>query len=76
MIETGMTVGGWPLAGKAHIGHDHSLAQLSRPVGMSAPWNVMAACLWAPIRMRMCAPDAPGQAEGTREGFSAARLTP
>jgi len=25
-----MTVGGWPLAGKSHIGYDHSLADGSR----------------------------------------------
>src|SRR6266496_2830729 len=36
-----MTAGGWPLAGKAHIGHDHSLAHWSRPVRMSAAWNVI-----------------------------------
>jgi hypothetical protein len=35
-----MTVGGWPLTGKAHIGDDHALAHAALR-GVSAAWNVL-----------------------------------
>jgi hypothetical protein len=36
-----MTAGGWPLAGKAHIDDDHSLAYSSFFVGVPPAWNVI-----------------------------------
>jgi hypothetical protein len=38
-----MTVGGWPLAGKADIGDDHSLAYSGFLAGVSPAWNVIRA---------------------------------
>ena len=38
-----MTVGGWPLAGKAHIGDDHSLAYSGFLAGVPPAWNVIRA---------------------------------
>ena len=38
-----MTVGGWPLADKAHIGDDHSMAYSSLFAGVPAAWNVIRA---------------------------------
>ena len=36
-----MTAGGWPLAGKAHIGDDHSLAYPGFLAGVPPAWNVI-----------------------------------
>jgi hypothetical protein len=36
-----MTAGGWPLAGKAHIGDDHSLAYSGFLAGVPPAWNVI-----------------------------------
>ena len=36
-----MTAGGWPLAGEAHIGDDHSLAYSGFLAGVPPAWNVI-----------------------------------
>jgi hypothetical protein len=38
-----MTAGGWPLAGKAHMGDDHSLAYPGFLAGVPPAWNVIRA---------------------------------
>jgi hypothetical protein len=38
-----MTVGGWPLAGKAQIGDDHFLAYSGFLTGVPPAWNVIRA---------------------------------
>ena len=38
-----MTAGGWPLAGKAHIGDDHSLAYSGFLAGVPPAWKVIRA---------------------------------
>src|SRR6266704_6206344 len=85
-----MTAGGWPLAGKAHIGHDHSLAHWSRPVRMSAAWNVIQVLstewslwrqsgqLWLRLAANKADICAPGTVEHESRGVirSWARVTP